>query len=141
MTIYIASDHAGLELKNKLKSFKFKDLGPYEYDSEDDYPDFAAKVCKAVRKNKKNLGILICGAGHGMNIAANKFKGIRASVCWNKKSVQCAREHNSLNVLCLPGRLISEKTAKEIIRTWLKTKPSKQKRHQRRLNKIKKLEK
>jgi ribose 5-phosphate isomerase B len=144
--IYLGSDHAGLEMKEKLNNFlknkklDFVDLGPFEYDSKDDYPDFATNVCKAVLKNKNNKGILICGAGHGMNIASNKFKGINASICWNKRSVECAKSHNGINVLCLPGRLISEKEGKNIVNVWLKTKVSSEKRHKRRLAKVIKIE-
>jgi ribose 5-phosphate isomerase B len=138
--IYIASDHAGFKLKEKLKKyFSFEDLGPDKYDKEDDYPDFAKKLAKKISKD--SIGVLVCGSGHGMNISANKFKGIRATVCWNKISAKYAKEHNNVNVLCIPARLVSEATAKDIIKTWMKTKFADKKRHVRRLNKLKRFEK
>ena len=133
--IYIASDHAGFKLKEKLKKkIDMEDLS-IDYVKGDDYPDYAKKLCKMVLKTK-GRGILICGTGIGMSIAANKFKGIRASVCWNKISARCAKSHNAVNVICIPARLISEKEAIVVVNTWLKTKVSDAKRHKRRINKI-----
>jgi len=134
--IYIASDHAGFKLKEKLKKkFNLEDLSP-TYVKVDDYPDYAKKLCKMVLKTKGE-GILICGTGIGMSIAANKFKGIRAGVCWNKISARCAKSHNAVNVLCIPARLINEEEVMVVVNTWLKTKVSDAKRHKKRLNKIK----
>ena len=143
--IYIASDHAGFELKEKIKKILaenclVEDLGAYEFDKEDDYPDYAIKLCKEVlRKNSK--GILICGSAHGINIAANKFPGIRATICWNEKSAEYAKSHTDVNVICIPARIISEKETEKIIVIWLKTKFENAERHNRRLEKIKALEK
>ena len=135
---YIASDHAGFRLKEKIKQgFKVQDLGPFSYDKKDDYPDYAKKLCKKVLEKKTNKGILICKTGHGMNITANKFKKIYASICWNPSSAKYAKKHENINVLCLPARFIDEKNAKKIINTWLKTK-FEGGRHKRRLNKIEK---
>ena len=103
--IYIASDHAGFDLKTKLlKIFpKINDLGT-KTDESVDYPDFAHKLTKEVLKNKKNVGILICGTGVGMSIAANRKKGIRAGLANNSKIARLIRKHNDANVLVLPGR-------------------------------------
>ena len=137
--IYIASDHAGFKLKEKLKKkIDMEDLSP-DYVKGDDYPDYAKELCKRVLKTKGS-GILICGTGVGMNITANKFKGIRASVCWNKTSARGAKSHNAINVICIPARLINEKEAMVVVNTWLKTKVSDAKRHKRRINKIKDIE-
>ena len=139
--IYIASDHAGFGMKEKLKKFlknyEIVDLGALKYKKEDDYPDYAVKLAKKVAKQKNGKGILICGSGHGMAIAANKVKGIRSSVAWNQKSVKYAKKHNNVNAISLPAQLINQKQAEKIINIWLKTKFSKEKRHIRRLRKIK----
>lgn len=143
---YISSDHAGFKLKEKLKkylenkNYVIKDLGPEKLNNKDDYPDYAKSLCEKVLKNKSK-GILICGSGHGMVITANKFKGIYAAVCWNSKSAKYAKAHTNINVLCLPARFVTESQAKVITNQWLKTKFSKAKRHKKRINKIKKIEK
>ncbi len=144
--IYISSDHAGFELKKEIKIFlkrkkyAFQDLGPKKYNKDDDYSDYAIKIAKKTAEKRNNKGILICNSGHGMNITANKIKGIRASICWNEKSAKYAKEHTNINILCLPSEFITEKDSKKIIERWLKTKKSDAKRHLRRLNKIKKIE-
>jgi len=143
--IYIAGDHAGFELKEKIKKFLaenclIEDLGAYEFDKEDDYPDYAIKLCKEVLE-KNTRGILVCGSAHGMNIAANKLRGIRATICWNEKSAEYAKSHTDVNVICIPSRIISEEEAEKIIAVWLKTKFENAERHLRRLEKIKELEK
>lgn len=150
--IYIASDHAGWKLKEDLKKefndkkwnkkINLVDLGPEKYDKEDDYPDYAEKVAEKVLENSEdNKGILICGTGQGVCITANKFKGIYASLAYDLKSVKHISEHNKSNVLCLPGKYTKKKKAIKIIKRWLKSKPAKiAERHQRRLNKIKKIE-
>ena len=152
--IYVGADHAGFALKEKMKNYlgklgyKVVDKGNFVYDKDDDYPDFGYKVAKAVSKSK-NKGILFCGSGQGVCIAANKVKGIRAVMAWDKKTARLGSEHSDANILCLPGGKIrkkvsglglSEKKAKEIIKAWLGTKFSKAKRHIRRINKIKKIE-
>lgn len=143
--IYIASDHAGFELKEKIKNFlknegyKFEDLGPYEYNPNDDYPDYALKACLRALK-AKGRGILICSTGLGMNMVANKIPGIYAAVCWNGKVAKQAREHLNTNVLTLGARAIKLKNTKRIVKTWLETPFSSQIRYLRRINKIKKIE-
>jgi RpiB/LacA/LacB family sugar-phosphate isomerase len=142
--IYIASDHGGFNLKESLKKSliksgkSIKDLGPKEYTSDDDYPDYVLKLEKIIKKGDK--AILICTTGHGMNIASNKIKGIYSSIAWNLSSAKYLREHNNSNVLCLPAKFLTKTKAKRIVKKWLETKFSKEKRHKRRLNKIKKIE-
>jgi len=114
--IFISSDHAGYKLKeaNKItfskKKISFKDMGPYN-DDRVDYPDFAHKVAKKVKTNKNNVGILVCGSGMGMNIAANRHKNIRAAQCFNLKSTKLSRLHNDANIITLGSRLLTKKNA------------------------------
>ncbi len=143
--IYLGADHAGYKLKEELKRFlkqqrmPFEDLGAHRPQKNDDYPDYAAKVSEMVVKNKAK-GILICGTGTGMVIAANKKKGIRAALAYDKFTARTAREHNDANILCLNGWKYNAKKTKQIVKTWLNTKFSGASRHKRRLNKIRKLE-
>ena len=144
--IYIASDHGGFKLKKIIRKFLSKegycveDLGPYKYVKDDDYPDFALKVCKKVLKTK-GKGILICSSGQGMARTANKFPGIYADVCWSEDTARHAKEHSRVNVLCFGGRIVTVKLAKKMVKVWLKTPLNSEKRHTRRINKIKKIEK
>tara|TARA_B100000614_G_scaffold82891_1_gene74372 strand:- start:214 stop:633 length:420 start_codon:yes stop_codon:yes gene_type:complete len=135
-TVYIASDHAGFKLKSQLlKIFsKMADLGTKSNESVD-YPDFAHKLTKEVLKNKDNLGILICGTGVGMSIAANRKKGIRAGLVNNTKTARLIRKHNDANVLVLPGRFINTNEAKKCVQAFLSTK-FESGRHKKRINKI-----
>ena len=134
--IFIASDHAGFDLKTKLlKNIpKINDLGT-NTDESVDYPDFAHKLTKEVLKNKKNIGILICGTGVGMSIAANRKKGIRAGLVNSAKIARLIRKHNDANVLVLPGRFIKIKDAKKIVQTFLSNE-FESGRHKKRINKI-----
>ena len=135
-TVYIASDHAGFKLKSQLlKIFtKMADLGTKSNESVD-YPDFAHKLTKEVLKNKDNFGILICGTGVGMSIAANRKKGIRAGLVNNTKTARLIRKHNDANVLVLPGRFINTNEAKKCVQAFLSTK-FESGRHKKRINKI-----
>ena len=135
-TVYIASDHAGFKLKSQLlKKFpKITDLGT-KSDESVDYPDFAHKLTKEVLKNKRNIGILICGTGVGMSIAANRKKGIRAGLVNNAKIARLIRKHNDANVLVLPGRFININEAKKSVQAFLDTK-FESGRHKKRINKI-----
>lgn len=143
LRIAIGSDHAGFKLKEKIKGFldelgyQYKDYGT---DSEEsvDYPDFAAKVAEVVSKGEFDRGILVCGTGIGMSIAANKFPNVRATLCYDTTTARLSREHNDANVLTLGGRLTDEKTAKEIVGIWLKTEFLGE-RHARRVDKINRL--
>ena len=134
--IYISSDHAGFDLKTKLlKNFPtFYDLGTNTQESVD-YPDFAHKLTKQVLKSKENVGILICGTGVGMSIAANRKKGIRAGLVNNTKTARLIRKHNDANVLVLPGRFINTNEAKKCVQAFLTTK-FESGRHKKRINKI-----
>ena len=143
MTYYIGADHAGIEIKAFVKELFEKrgheviDLGPFNKDRVD-YPDFAAKVCEAVLENKDAKGILICGTGLGMSMAANKFDGIRAALCHNTFSAQMAREHNDANVLCLGERVSGYGMVEAIVDAWNKNK-FQGGRHSGRVDKINKL--
>ena len=114
--IFISSDHAGYKLKEEIKShlskkkISFLDIGPHN-DNRVDYPDFAHKVARKVKANKNNIGILVCGSGMGMNIAANRHKNIRAAQCFNLKSTKLSRLHNDANIITLGSRLLSKKLA------------------------------
>ena len=125
--IFISSDHAGFNLKEEIKVYleknkiSFEDLGPFN-NSSVDYPDYAHKVAKRIKVNKKNVGILICGSGIGMNIAANKHKNIRAALCFNLKSTKLSRLHNDANIITLGARLISKKNALKFVSVFLNTK-------------------
>lgn len=144
--IFVGSDHAGFELKEKLKKwldelgYKYKDLGAYSFDPNDDYPDYGVKVCEKVLETK-GKGILICGTGQGMDRVANKIPDIHAAVCWNETTAKYAREHGNTNVLALGGQSIDVDTAKRIVKIWLETPFTEEKRHVRRINKIKEIEK
>ena len=143
--ILIGSDHAGFELKDLMKKFlieegyEIEDLGPYEYDYSDDYPDYALKVCERVLETN-GRGILICGSGQGMDRVANKIPGIHAAVCWDETSAKIAKEHGNVNVLCFGGRTVKPELAKEAVKIWLKTPFIPEERHLRRINKIKEIE-
>ena len=137
--IFIASDHAGYNLKNIVisKFSKFQrivDLGPNTNESVD-YPDFAKKLSRKVASNKGSLGILICGSGTGMAIAANKTKNIRAALCYSKKNTKLSRLHNNANIITLGERLINKNKAISLIKIFLSTK-FEGGRHLRRVKKM-----
>jgi len=125
--IFISSDHAGFKLKETIKDYltnkklKFVDLGP-EDDNKVDYPDYAHKVARRVKLSENNIGILVCGSGTGMNIAANKHKNIRAAQCFNLKSTKLSRLHNDANIITLGSRLITKKNALKFVSVFLDTK-------------------
>ena len=125
--LYIASDHAGFTLKEFVKKklskkIKFDDQGPHSDEISVNYPDFAHKLCKKVSKNSSNMGILICGSGMGMAMAANRHKKIRAALCYSVKNTKLSRLHNNSNVITLGARLINKNTAIKCLNTFLKTK-------------------
>ena len=138
--IFIASDHAGFNLKKFIKIYldqkkiKYFDLGP-KFNNRVDYPDYAHKVARKVKATKSNIGILVCGSGTGMNIAANKHKNIRAAQCFNLKSTKLSRLHNDANIITLGSRLITKKNALKFISVFLNTK-FEGGRHLRRVKKI-----
>ena len=138
--LYIASDHAGFTLKEFVKKklskkIKFDDQGPHSDEISVNYPDFAHKLCKKVSKNSLNMGILICGSGMGMAMAANRHKKIRAALCYSVENTKLSRLHNNANVITLGARLINKNTAIKCINTFLKTK-FEGGRHLKRVKKI-----
>jgi len=143
--ILLAADHAGFKLKNELKqklteqNFKLDDLTPKLLKPDDDYPDVAQILAKKVQETD-GRGILICGSGNGVCLAANKVKGIRAALGYNTQSAKWASEHLNANVLCLAGAILSPEYAISIVKHWLETPFSEDERHKRRLEKIKQLE-
>ena len=138
--IFISSDHAGFQLKQdiikhlKKKNLNIEDLGPIN-DSSVDYPDYAHKVAKKVKISRRNIGILVCGSGTGMNIAANKHKNIRAAQCFNLRSTKLSRLHNDANIITLGSRLLTKKNALNCVNVFLNTK-FEGGRHKRRVKKI-----
>lgn len=140
MNIAIASDHAGVQYKKALVEYisqlghQVQDLGPYNEDSVD-YPDFAHNLAETVLDKKAELGIILCGTGNGVAMAANKHQGIRAGLCWNPEIAALIRQHNDANILALPARFVSVDEAKDIVKTYLET-PFEGGRHQRRVDKI-----
>jgi ribose 5-phosphate isomerase B len=123
MKFYIATDHAGLDLKDytvellKEKGHEVIDFGPFSKDRVD-YPDYAIKVCEAVLADKTSQGILICGSGIGMSMAANRHSGIRAALCHEAYTATVARGHNDANVLCFGERIIGKGVAESILDAW-----------------------
>jgi ribose 5-phosphate isomerase B len=144
MRVAIGSDHAGIHLKRELKKILEElgheciDFGPQTPESVD-YPDFGEKVSEAVSSNKVDRGVLICGTGIGMSIVANKFPGIRASLCNDLYTARFSRLHNDANVLVIGGRIVGVDLAKEILKTWFTTE-FEGGRHLRRIEKIKSIE-
>ena len=138
--IFLSSDHAGYKLKEKIKlhldkkKIKYTDLGPFS-NIRVDYPDYAHKVAKKVKTNKKHSGILVCGSGMGMNIAENRHKNIRAAQCFNLKSTKLSRLHNDANIITLGSRLLTEKNALNCVGIFLNTK-FEGGRHLKRIKKI-----
>jgi len=144
MTIAIGCDHAGVDLKKDILSLLHDlrieciDYGTNSAESVD-YPDFGEKVSEAVSSGKIERGILICGTGIGMSIVANKFSGVRASLCNELFTAKMSRLHNDANILVIGGRIVGKDLAKEIVRTWVST-PFEGKRHCKRLDKISHIE-
>lgn len=142
--IYIGADHNGYGLKKNLKDYlssagyTVQDQGDTEFKPEDDFPVFAASVCSAVlgASDPDAKGILICGSGQGMCIAANRYKGIRATLCWDRKSAREARNDDDANVLCLPANSLDPKEVNVIVETWLNTPFAGAARFVRRLKEI-----
>jgi ribose 5-phosphate isomerase B len=138
--IPIGADHAGYELKERLKSelsrlgYQPLDLGAHSADSTD-YPDYAHAVAERVEQGESQRGVLLCGTGLGMASAANRHRGVRAAVAWTPEIARLARAHNDINVLVLPARFVSTDAGLEILRTWLST-PFEGGRHERRVRKI-----
>ncbi|OFL48947.1 ribose-5-phosphate isomerase [Nosocomiicoccus sp. HMSC067E10] len=140
MKVIIGSDHGGFNLKSAIvqhledKGIDVKDVGPFDTDSVD-YPDYAKPVAEAVQDSEYDRGILVCGTGIGMNIAANKHKGIRAALVHDTFSAHATREHNNSNILCMGERVIGTGLALDIVDIWLETE-FEGGRHERRIEKI-----
>jgi ribose 5-phosphate isomerase B len=138
--IAIGADHAGFELKEKLKawlqqnSFEIRDFGAHSSDSAD-YPDFAHPVAEAVENKQYDLGLLVCGSANGVAITANKHQGIRAAICWNEELALLARQHNDANILCLGARFTEPALAQKILDRFL-TASFEGGRHERRVKKM-----
>ena len=139
MKITIGCDHAGVKYKSKIVEFLEKeghqvlDVGTHGKESVD-YPDYAHIVAEEVLAGA-DFGVLICGSGNGVSMAANKHKGIRAALCWSKEITKLARQHNDANIISIPARFMSLETSTQIIKTFL-TEPFEGGRHQRRVEKI-----
>ncbi|MEK7640847.1 MAG: RpiB/LacA/LacB family sugar-phosphate isomerase [Patescibacteria group bacterium] len=145
MTIYLGGDHAGLQLKDKMKTvltewgYEVKDFGPLEFNNDDDYPDFVKPVAEAVAKDPDNSrGILFGGSGQGEAMVANRYKKVRATVFYGgpEDIVQLSREHNNANVLSIGARFVDEKETLRVVKMWLEAKFPAEERHKRRIDKF-----
>src|SRR5690554_372982 len=138
--ILISADHAGIELKEAIKSYfkergyTFKDYGTYSEESID-YPDYGHPVAQHVLENRNTLGIVICGSGNGINMTVNKHQGIRGALCWKEDLAELARQHNDANIIALPARFISTEEGIQMVEKFLTTE-FEGGRHQNRVNKI-----
>ena len=139
MNISIGNDHAGVDYKNYIiENLKDKhDIKNHGTDTESsvDYPDFAHPVSSDVDNQISNLGILICGSGNGVAMTANKYKNVRAALCWNEELAVLAKQHNNANIVCIPARFISKEEALQIVKSFIQT-GFEGGRHERRVNKI-----
>lgn len=144
MIIYLATDHAGFELKEKIKKYlkdegyTVEDLGAFQYDEKDDYPDFIKPAAEKISKTPTDRAIILGGSGQGEAIVANRYSGVRAAVLYkfDKDIVRLSREHGDANVLSLGARFIKEKDALKAVKLWLETTFSGEERHRRRLDKF-----
>ena len=138
--LFISSDHAGYSLKEQIKKkfrnkYSFHDLGTDNSKDSVNYPDYAHNLCRKVAKNSKNIGILVCGSGMGMSMAANRHKKIRAAVCYSAKNTKLSRLHNNANIITLGSRLTKKNTAFKCIEIFVNTK-FEGGRHNKRVRKI-----
>ena len=139
--IWVGADHAGFKLKQdlikKFPQFEWQDQGTFNEESVD-YPDFATKVCEALKPelaNANTFGLLICGSGQGMVMKANRYPWIRAALCWNEELARLSRAHNNANVLCLAARHVDQTQNEKILETFMSS-PFEGGRHQRRVEKL-----
>ncbi len=146
MKVYLAADHAGLELKEKMKTFltekgyEVTDCGAFEFEKDDDYPDFVAAAAEKVAKDEGSLGIVFGKSGAGEAIVANKIKGVRASVGFSRENVLLCRVDNDANILSLGSAFVNEEEAMQLAELFLETPFSQEERHKRRIEKITQLE-
>lgn len=144
--IYLASDHRGFKLKEKINEwlkewgYEYEDMGALEYDKNDDYPDFAELAARRVAVEPDSKGILVCGSGIGVAVAANKIKGIIAGTMMNPEQTKASVSDENINIVCLSADYSSEDNNKQIIRIFIESEFSGSERHIRRLNKIKRIE-
>ena len=144
--IAVAADHGGFPLKADLIRLaeslgcRVTDLGAYQYEALDDYPDFAIKAARAVQKGEVDRAIVLCGSGVGACVVANKVRGVRAGICHDTYSAHQGVEHDNMNVLCLGARIIGSELAREIVTAFIKAAFSGEERHVRRLSKVQELE-
>lgn len=146
MRIAIGADHAGYELKEKLKhyldgeGYEVTDVGAHNYDHGDDYPDYAFAVAEMVGEGKADRGILLCDSGIGVDVVANKVPGVRSALVHDEQLARTTREHNDTNVLSMGAMFVDEDKAARIARNWLETEFSGAERHARRIHKIDEIE-
>lgn len=146
MNIAVAADHGGFPLKEDVCNWLKKlghdvlDLGAHQYDKEDDYPDFARYVGQAIQSEQAQRGIILCGSGIGACVAANKIKGVRASVCHDTYSAKQGVEHDAVNVLCLGSRVIGPALAEEVVKAFVTAEFQTEERFERRLEKVNAIE-
>lgn len=145
--IYLAADHRGFRLKEELKKYllgqnrEVEDVGAFEYNQEDDYVDFTSAAAEKIAENPSlHKGIFVCGSGHGMDMVANKFKGLHAAFGFNRQVAAQSREHEDANVLILASDWLDSADAKDIVMVWLGKSFSGEERHVRRLKKIEEIE-
>lgn len=142
MTIYIGSDHRGFELKGQLiewlkaNSYSVVDCGNTRHDPQDDYPDFAFPTAESVAKNSDSLGVVLCGSGVGVSVAANKIKGIICGLIASSKQIESAKGDDNCNMIALPVDFVTQEEAIHIVKTFIETPFSQGERHVRRLAKI-----
>lgn len=142
MRVAVGTDHAGFDLKDTVVAsvenagHEVVDVGAYEFDAEDDYPDYAEAVARAVQDGRAERGIMLCGSAVGAGVAANKLRGIRASACHDTYSAHQGVEHDAMNVLCLGGRIVGSSLATEIVSAFLGAEYANEERFQRRLDKV-----
>ena len=143
MPVFIAADHRGFDLKNKLVEYlqeqdtRIEDFGNYEHNPEDDYPDFAKKVAQAVQQNpEENMGIVICGSGIGVSIAVNRYKRIRCGLALNEEQVVHGRQNDYTNILAIASDYTDFETAKKYIDAFIHTRPKQVEKYKRRIDKL-----
>ena len=146
MKIAVAADHGGFSLREVVitilseKGYEVEDLGAYDVDLSDDYPDFALSVASSIQSGRADRGIIICGSGIGATIVANKVTGIRAGTCHDTYSARQGVEHDDMNVICMGARVIGSEVAKEVVLAFVAATFSGEDRHMRRVEKVRKLE-
>jgi len=142
MKIYLGADHNGFSMKEYLQDYleshdyQVRDLGNVKWQKNDDYPDWAKKVVQQIKKDKKSLGILMCGSGQGMCMVANKYKNVRAGIAWSSATARRMKHDDDTNILCLPAWILTNKQSAHVVKAWLNTDFSNLSRHKRRIKKI-----